>query len=97
MRVTLNPPEGERKRQEKSVRRTEKRVCPTKLTQRRGPIHPHSSVPASADEAWRPKHLIRRQNEANLPSGGRPLGECRISDGHLDFSDFLDQPLLRLV
>ena len=41
----------ERKRQGRFVRRTEKRVCPTKLTQHRGPIHPQWSVPASADEA----------------------------------------------
>lgn len=77
MCVTLKLPESERKRQDRFVRRAEKRVCPTKLTQRRGPIHPYSSVPACADEAWRPKHLIRRQNQANFLSNGRPLGQCR--------------------
>ena len=43
----------------------------------RGPIHPHSCVPANADEAWGAKHLIRKQYQANLPSNGIPLGECR--------------------
>jgi len=49
----------------------------------RGPIHPHRSVLASADEA-RKKHLIRRQDQANLPSNGRPLGGCRIKTGMED-------------
>ena len=53
MRVKLKLPETERKRQDRSVRCAEKRVCPTKLTQHRGPIHPQWSVPASADEARR--------------------------------------------
>jgi hypothetical protein len=78
MRVKLKLPETERKRQDRFVRRAEKRVCQTKLTQHRGPIHPHWSVPASADEARREKHLIRRQDQANLPSNGRPLGGCRL-------------------
>jgi len=61
MCLTLKLPERERKRQGRFVRRAEKRVCPTKLTQHRRPIHPHWSVPASADEA-RKKRLIRRQD-----------------------------------
>ncbi|WP_022705467.1 hypothetical protein [Pseudorhodobacter ferrugineus] len=78
IRVKLKLPETERKRQDRFVRRAKKRVCPTKLTQHRGPIHPHWSVPASANEARREKHLIRRQDQANLPSNGRPLGACRF-------------------
>ena len=58
--------ETERKRQDGSVPRAEHRVCPTTLTRLRGLIHPHSSVPATTDEAWRAKHLIRRQNQATL-------------------------------
>ncbi len=79
MCMTLKLPESERKRQDRFVRRADKRVCSTKLTQRRGPIHPHSSVPATEDEAWRAEHLNSRQNQATFTSSGKPLGETRLS------------------
>ena len=66
MCMTLKLPESERKRQDRFVRRAEKRVCSTKLTQRRGPIHPQSSVPATSSDAWRPKRLISRKKSSDL-------------------------------
>jgi hypothetical protein len=78
MCMTLKLPESERNRQDRFVRCAEKRVCSTKLTQRRGPIHPHSSVPAASDDRWRTKRLISRKNPATLTSSDRQLGECRL-------------------
>ena len=63
--MKLKLPKTERKRQGRFVRRAEKRVCPTKLTQHRGPIHPQWSVPASADEARR-KTLVQRADSGDL-------------------------------
>lgn len=48
-----------------------------RMTRLCGPIHPHSSVPVTADQAWSANHLIERQNQATLQSSGKPLGECR--------------------
>ena len=84
MCMTLKLPESERKWQDRFVRRAEKRVC-SKLIQRRGPIHPHSSVPATSDDAWRTKRLISRKNPATLTSSGRPLGECRFKVNYRQF------------
>ncbi|MEI6798499.1 MAG: hypothetical protein WCO04_04695 [Pseudomonadota bacterium] len=86
--MKLKLPKTERKWQGRFVRRAEKRVCPTKLTQHRGPIHPQLSVPASADEARRTKHLSRRQDQANSPPNGRPLGGCRMQRLQEDLMKF---------
>ena len=48
-----------------------------RVTQRRGPIHPLSTVPATSDDARRTKRLINRRNLATLTSSDRPVGECR--------------------
>ena len=81
MCVTAILTETERKRQDGSVHRAEERRCRARMLRLRGPIHPQSSVPATADDAWSGKLLICRQNFAILPSSGRPLGECRLIIG----------------
>ena len=43
-----------------------------------GLISPTAGVLATADAIRNPKHLIRRQFQANLIRNGGPLGECRI-------------------
>jgi hypothetical protein len=77
MRVTLKLPDGERKRQEKSVRRAEERGRLTKMMQIRRPSRPLSAGQAEVDTAQGTDHLISRRKQTNLPSSGRPLGECR--------------------
>ena len=51
MRMTLKLPEGERKRQDRSVRRAEKRHCRARMLRVRGLIHRTSAVCANADTA----------------------------------------------
>ncbi len=77
MRVTAIQAQTEQKRRDSSVRHAEKRRCRARMTRLCGPIHPHSSVPLTADQAWSANHLIWRQNQATLQSSGKPLGECR--------------------
>ena len=76
--MTLKLPESERKRQDRSVRRAEKRGRLTKMMHIRGPIHPHSSVLTTAVEAESANLLIWRQDQAQVTSSSRPLGECRL-------------------
>ena len=51
MCVTAILTETERKRQDRSACRAEKRRCRARMMRLRGPIHPQSSVPATADDA----------------------------------------------
>lgn len=78
MRMMLKLPESERKRQDRSVRRAAKGGRITKVTLIRGPIHPHSSALTTAVEAESANLLIWRQDQAQVTSSGRPLGECRL-------------------
>lgn len=78
MTAILTP--TDRKRQDRSVRRTEKRGRRAELLQFFSPIHPHPSVPATTDDAWKADHLILRQNQVNFLSNGTPLGEFRLTD-----------------
>ena len=71
------PPE--RKWQDRSVRRAEKRRHCAGVMRVGGPIRPHPGVLAHSSAAQGAKHLIRWQTQANLLPDRRPLGECRIS------------------
>ncbi len=77
MRVTAIPTQTERKPQDRSVRRAEKRRRQARMLRVCGLIRPAASVCATADTAWGGKHLSSGQDQAILPSSGRPLGECR--------------------
>jgi len=66
MRVTSKLARTERKRQHSSVRRAAKRGRMTKVTRIRGPILSHSRALTTAVEAESAKHLIWRQDQANL-------------------------------
>jgi hypothetical protein len=79
MRVTLKLPEGELKRQDKSVRRAEKRRRQARMPRVRGLIRPTASVCATADVARGEKHLFEGKIQANLLASRRPLGECRFA------------------
>ena len=70
--------QAERKRQDRSVCRAEKRLCRARMLRVRGLIHPTSAVCATTDTARGEKRLPSEQNQAILKSSGRPLGECRI-------------------
>jgi hypothetical protein len=50
----------------------------TNATFIRGPIRPALGAYATADAARGEKRLLNWQNQAHLPSSGRPLGECRL-------------------
>lgn len=69
--------QAERKRQDRSVCRAEKRLCRARMLRVRGLIHPTSAVCATTDTARGEKRLPSEQNQAILKSSGRPLGECR--------------------
>jgi hypothetical protein len=60
-------PEGERKRQDKPVRRAEKRGHLTKMVHIRRPSRPLSAGQAEVDTAQGTNHLISRRNQTNLP------------------------------
>lgn len=70
--------QAERKRQDRSVCRAEKRLCRARMLRVRGLIHPTSAVCATTDTARGEKRLPSEQNQAILKSSGRPLGECRL-------------------
>ena len=61
----------DQKRQGRSVRHAGQRRCRAGMVRLCGPIHPNSSAPTTAVEAWRASHSIRRQDRA---IGNRPLG-----------------------
>ncbi len=71
--------QAERKRQDRSVCRAEKRLCRARMLRVRGLIHPTSAVCATTDTARGEKRLPSEQNQAILKSSGRPLGECRFT------------------
>lgn len=71
--------QAERKRQDRSVCRAEKRLCRARMLRVRGLIHPTSAVCATTDTARGEKRLPSEQNQAILKSSGRPLGECRVA------------------
>ena len=64
MRMTLKLPEGERKRQDRSVRRAEKRHCRARMLRVRGLIHRTSAVCANADTARGGKCMHNWKNQA---------------------------------
>lgn len=78
MRMTTIHAQAERKRQDRSVCRAEKRLCRARMLRVRGLIHPTSAVCATTDTARGEKRLPSEQNQAILKSSGRPLGECRL-------------------
>ena len=78
MRMTTIHAQAERKRQDRSVCRAEKRLCRARMLRVRGLIHPTSAVCATTDTARGEKRLPSEQNQAILKSSGRPLGECRF-------------------
>jgi hypothetical protein len=82
MRMTLKLPESERKRQDRSVRRAEKRGRRTKMMYVRRPSRPLFAGLAEVDTARGTKHLISRRNQTNFPSDGRQLGECLTKENH---------------
>ena len=78
--------QAERKRQDRSVCRAEKRLCRARMLRVRGLIHPTSAVCATTDTARGEKRLPSEQNQAILKSSGRPLGKCRF-DGFTPRAD----------
>src|SRR5690606_36804907 len=86
MRMTTIHAQAERKRQDRSVCRAEKRLCRARMLRVRGLIHPTSAVCATTDTARGEKRLPSEQNQAILKSSGRPLGECRSYQGISNFS-----------
>lgn len=76
--------QAERKRQDRSVCRAEKRLCRARMLRVRGLIHPTSAVCATTDTARGEKRLPSEQNQAILKSSGRPLGECRFTTQALE-------------
>lgn len=78
--------QAERKRQDRSVCRAEKRLCRARMLRVRGLIHPTSAVCATTDTARGEKRLPSEQNQAILKSSGRPLGECRLKGGRVVFN-----------
>lgn len=74
--------QAERKRQDRSVCRAEKRLCRARMLRVRGLIHPTSAVCATTDTARGEKRLPSEQNQATLKSSGRTLGECRVGMIH---------------
>ena len=80
MRVTAIQAQTERKRQDRSVRRAEKRGRRARKMRVRGPIRPITAVCTTADAARGEKCLLNGHDQATLPSSGRPLGECRLQE-----------------
>ena len=93
MRVTAIQTQTERKPQDRSVRRVEKRSRQARMMRVRGPIRPAPGVCAAADAARGEKSLFRGKNQAILVSSGRQLGECRVIARRVflvDWSDWSD-------
>jgi hypothetical protein len=78
MRVTAYQTKTQRKRQDRSAHRAEKRRCRAEMMRAHGPIRTTVGVCATVDAARGRKYLISWRNQANLTSDGRPLGECRV-------------------
>jgi hypothetical protein len=78
MRVTTIQAKTERKRQNTSARRAEKRCRRAGMLRVYGPIRPTSGVCATTDTAWGGKRLISCRNQAILTSDDTPLGECLV-------------------
>jgi hypothetical protein len=68
MRMTTIHAQAERKRQDRSVCRAEKRLCRARMLRVRGLIHPTSAVCATTDTARGEKRLPSEQNQAILKS-----------------------------
>ncbi len=81
MRVTAIQTKTERKRQDKSVRRAEKRRRRAGMLRVYGPIRPTSGVCATSCSTKGENRLINTHNQVILKSDGMPLGECRINGG----------------
>jgi len=79
MRATAIPPQTQRKRQDRSVRRAEKRGCRARMTPVCGLTRSTPGVSATATTTQGQKRLICWPRQAILPSSGRPLGECRVN------------------
>ena len=69
MRMTTIHAQAERKRQDRSVCRAEKRLCRARMLRVRGLIHPTSAVCATTDTARGEKRLPSEQNQAILLPG----------------------------
>jgi hypothetical protein len=80
MHMTAIRTQTERKRQDRSVHRAEKRRRRAGMPRAPGPIRPTPGVWATADTARSEKRLINWQDQAILLLDGRPLGECRLKD-----------------
>lgn len=78
MRMNGIQTQTERKRQDRSAHRDEKRRCRTRTLRVQGPIRPAPGVCATKDTAQGEKCLFNRQNQAILTSHGTPLGEIRF-------------------
>jgi hypothetical protein len=81
MRVTLNPPESERKRQDRFVRLTEKLVQHGTLRRDPRPLRTHPTAQMNALRRLPSKHLIGRQNQVHFRLSFNPLGECWLMLG----------------
>ena len=78
MRVTAIHAQTERKRQDRSVRRAEKRRRPDTTRRLRGPICPVPAPCAPDNAAQDGKYLSSGRIQAIFTSDGMPLGECRV-------------------
>jgi adenine-specific DNA-methyltransferase len=86
MRMTAIRTQTERKRQDRSVHRAEKRRRRAGMLRVYGPIRPTAGVCATTDAARGEKRLISWRNQAILTSAGRPLGECRLIENRVSIS-----------
>ncbi len=78
MRGTAILIQASRKRQDRSVRRAKKKGRRARMPWVCGLIRLTPGVSATAETARGEKHLLSAQDQAILPSSGRPLGECRL-------------------
>ncbi len=78
----------ERKRQDRSIRRAEKRSRQDRMRRVHGPIRPAQGVCATPDTARGVRRLFNWQIQGNLTSDGRPLGECWILENQILGEDF---------
>ena len=76
--MTAIQTQTERKRQDRSVRRTEKLRRQPGMLRTFGPIRPTTGAFATSCNAQARKHLIDGRNQPILPSNGMPLGECQM-------------------
>ena len=77
MRMTAIHAQTERKRQDRSARRAEKRRRPDTTRRLRRPIRPDPAVCVTAGAARGGKSLSSGRIQAIFTSDGMPLGECR--------------------